>query len=126
MRCFGASLTVLRATPCASPPPSDEQEGLGSRYGRMARRNPWAGKGVLGRPGRELYSLHVRSFAEGFDFAALSRCWDRDSDIAVLHGLLTSVRCLVRCLLLFSCLVLDGLTSFSDSVSDVYRCELLD
>jgi hypothetical protein len=39
--------------------------------------------------------------------------------IAVLHGLLTRVRCPVRCLPLCSCLVLDGLTSFSDSVSDV-------
>jgi hypothetical protein len=50
------------------------------------------------------------------DILQCIRCRDRDADIAVLHGD-------VRCLPLISCLVLDGLTSLSDSVSDVQRRE---
>jgi hypothetical protein len=47
------------------------------------------------------------------DILQCIRCRDRDSRIAVLHGLLTSVGCLVRCLPLFSCLVLDGLKAWN-------------
>ena len=75
--------------------------------------------GSAGRLALVLGSYVCMSSAGRPDIIQCIRCRDRGPDIAVLHGLLKSVRCLVRWLPLFSCLVLDGLTSFSDSVSYV-------